>query len=71
MRILIHLQADRGRSGQSSASMPHMDRHWEPVCIYSSLRFRHDPLVSCDSNDRSTQDWSSGRRSSSRIDSSL
>jgi hypothetical protein len=53
VRILIHLQADRGRSGQSSASMPHMGHHWEPACIYSSLQFRRDPLACADSTDRS------------------
>jgi len=46
--------------------MPHMGRHWEPVCIYSSLRFQRDLLVSRDSNDRSTPDWLFAHRNLNR-----
>ena len=70
MRILIHLQVDRDRNGQSSASMPHMGRRWEPACIYSSLQIQLDRLVSRDSSDRNKPDWLSGCHSSYRSGSS-
>jgi hypothetical protein len=45
--------------------MPHMDRHWKPACIYSSLQIQRDLLVSRDSSDRNTQGSSSDASSSS------
>jgi len=61
VHILIRLLADRGHSDQSSASMPHMDRHLLPACIYSSLRIPICLPVFCDNSDRSRPEQWSGK----------